>query len=193
MRLLYLFTMISCLQLTNCTTKRLAPEEYIKWYQKNEAQFTFAPKNANGVNYSLSYFPKEVIQAKERLMAGSAADKTNELVSFRLRIQLVNTGQKIIDYDKHSLLPASKRSSYVSNEMVHSFYLLRNNQEIPCEYVFSEFTLSQFSILDVEIDVDVKELIHADQLLFKDSLLSGENISFSLDKVIDIKKPRLKK
>jgi hypothetical protein len=45
----------------------------------------------------------------------------------------------------------------------------------------------------VEIDVDVKELIHADQLLFKDSLLSGENISFSLDKVIDIKKPRLKK
>jgi hypothetical protein len=71
--------------------------------------------------------------------------------------------------------------------------LLRNNQEIPCEYVFSEFTLSQFSILDVEIDVDVKELIHADQLLFKDSLLSGENISFSLDKVIDIKKPRLKK
>lgn len=193
MRLLYLFTLISCLQLTNCTTKRLAPEVYIKWYQKNETQFTFAPKTANGVNYSLSYLPKEVIQAKERLMAGSVADKTNELVSFRLRIQLVNTGQKIIDYDKYSLLRASKRSSYVSNEMVHSFYLLRNNQEIPCEYAFSEFTLSQFSTLDVEIDVDVKELIHADQLLFKDSLLSGENISFSLDKVIDIKKPRLKK
>lgn len=171
----------------------MAPGEYIKWYQQNETDFTFAPNAANGVNYALSYVPKEVIQAKERLSNEGVTDHATELVSFRLRIQLANPSLKISEYKKYSLLPNARRNAYLSNEMAHSFYLVRNNQEIPCDYAFSEFTLSQFSTLDVEIDVAVKELIHADQLLFKDSLLSGENISFSLDKVIEIKKPRLKK
>lgn len=190
----YILSCIICsISLTNCASKSLDKNEYLKYIEDEKNGATVA-KVLDDINYSLTYCPEDYIIAKEfkvdKINQKNFNQKKKDLAGhdyFKMRINYKNSNKEVILYNTTNEQDVKERYEYLSYGFEENIFVLRNNKQdtIPPALYHFERTYGIVPYLDLFFTFKKDSLNSKDEkihVLVNDNLFSNTVLTFEFEK-----------